>query len=111
MKRLQWDNDKSKDLPPLEREIAALKEENRRLQGLLELREDRNELEKFQIQSRNRILIFCGSTIAIIVAVWVVSAVSMMGQIANQDREIKQDKDTIVKLKKGGALYLPNSQQ
>ncbi len=55
MQRLQWNKDHGANLSPQEKELQELKDENRRLKGLLELREDRAALEKFQIQTRNLI--------------------------------------------------------
>lgn len=48
-------------LPQLQ-EIISLREENQRLRVLVEMREDRAELERYQIESRNKLLLllaFC----------------------------------------------------
>ena len=87
------------DLPPLERELYELREENRRLKGLLELREDRTELERFQIQSRNKLMGIFGAFVAVL-AVFAIIAYA-------EHAEIKQEQQTIIKLKKG-AIILPN---
>lgn len=105
MQRLQWNKDKGSDLPPLEREVLALKEENRRLQGLLELREDRTELERYQIQSRNRILTFSSVILILVVGSWFMSWVYLQKQISDRNELIKQDASVIYKLKHG-ATYL-----
>jgi hypothetical protein len=41
----------------VEQEVRQLQEENRRLKALLELREDRSDLEHYQVQSRNKLLV------------------------------------------------------
>jgi hypothetical protein len=111
MKRLQWDKDRdTANLSPHEKEILALKDENRRLQGLLELREDRTALERFQIQSRNRILYFMAAGLAAITIAFFSFLVLIQAQSAKKDESLKRDNDIITKLKgKRGAVYTPTS--
>jgi len=45
------------ELTPLENELQLLREENRRLKALLELREDNSSIEKYQVASRNKLII------------------------------------------------------
>jgi hypothetical protein len=81
---------------PLEQEVVFLRDENRRLKGLLELREDRSALEKFQIQSRNKLIALFG---LVIVAI----GVSTFYVIGTRET-INEQKIEIYKLKHG-AIY------
>jgi len=112
MKRLQWDKNRGAELPPLEREILELKEENRRLEGLLELREDRTALEKFQVQSRNRILGVGLGMLAVLILAWFSSWLYLESQIASRDQELKLSKEAYSKLKnQRGATYFSPADQ
>ena len=107
MKRLQWDRDKEEaNLSPEQKEILHLKEENSRLKGLLELREDRSALEKYQVDSRNRILGFAGAIIFAITVVFFSALVLLQSQSAQKDEQLKERNDIIKKLKKG-VMYIP----
>lgn len=52
-------------------ELQQLREENRRLKALLELREDNAELERYQVQSRNKLLGLLVFTVLCVGVSWI----------------------------------------
>ncbi|HEY3781081.1 MAG TPA: hypothetical protein VGL56_08375 [Fimbriimonadaceae bacterium] len=78
---------------PIEQEVVYLRDENRRLKGLLELSEDRSALDKFQVQSRNKLIILFGLLLVCIG----LSTFYVMGTRAT----INEQKIEITKLKRG----------
>lgn len=60
------------DIMSPEAEIRNLTEENRRLKALLELREDNTELERYQIQSRNKLLMLLVFTVLCVGVSWII---------------------------------------
>ena len=59
------------DIMSPEVEIRNLQEENSRLRALVELREDNVELERYQIQSRNKLLLLLVFTVLCVGVSWI----------------------------------------
>lgn len=91
MNRTRWTNRNNDGATPLENELNALQDENRRLKGLLELREDRTELERFQIHSRNRILWLMLISVVLIVTTFGASMVYHVMSTNHLKQEFQRD--------------------
>lgn len=92
------EHDSASEPMTADEEMHFLREENRRLKGLLEIREDRSELERYQIQSRNRLVsMFIVGVFAVLIIL--VSAIAWKTQVTNLNNELGSARKQITQMK------------
>jgi len=97
------------DIMSPEVEIRNLQEENRRLKALVELREDNAELERYQIQSRNKLLLLLVFTVLCVGVSWIFYFETKK-QLDNQIFEAKaQIRDMDNRLRQTGKFNVDNT--
>ena len=96
------------DIMSPEVEIRNLTEENRRLKALIELREDNQEMERYQIQSRNKLLLLLVFTVLCVGVSWILyfeTKAQLNAQIEEARAEVRQMDN---KLRQTGKISIQN---